>query len=138
MISGTNNYNSSNEINGNAGKGLAKIEEAILKITDFTWLETCQEKDINDIKPCPKRNNQSVQSKEEIKKMPQEKNKIKENEVLMLPMCYEEYKITKCPLMDRDPLLASFLKPRLTTFAYERCKYEICQAIKYWKIETDY
>lgn len=43
----------------------------------------------------------------------------------MLPLSYDEFKVTKSFMIDHDNSLQTFLKGNFTTYVYERSKYNI-------------
>jgi len=43
----------------------------------------------------------------------------------LLPVTYEEFKITKANLFDKSNILTNFLRPLLTKYAAEKSKYNI-------------
>lgn len=53
---------------------------------------------------------------------------------LMLPLCYDEFKVTKSFMIDNDQSIQKFLRANFTHYIYERSKYQIIQALKYWRV----
>ena len=52
----------------------------------------------------------------------------------MLPLSYDEFKVTKSFMIDNDQPLQRFLRGNFSTYVYERSKYNIIQALKYWRV----
>ena len=52
----------------------------------------------------------------------------------MLPLSYDEFKVTRCFIIDNEVHLQTFLRGNFGPYIYERSKYCIVQALKYWRI----
>ena len=51
----------------------------------------------------------------------------------MLPLTFEEFKITKACQMEHLEVFTKYLRPNLTSYAVERSRYNIVQSLKYWR-----
>jgi len=50
-----------------------------------------------------------------------------------VPLTFDEFKITKQSLVEKDNFLNDFLK-QLTPYARQRCRFMVVQGLKYWRI----
>jgi hypothetical protein len=49
-------------------------------------------------------------------------------------LTYDEYRFTFSIIADKEYILHAFIRPSLTTSAFERCKFNMIQGLKYWRI----
>ena len=87
------------------------IEDAISYLLDFGWLHKCQEREACD-----------SGVKESDSQIKQENS---DQKPLMLPLTYEEFKLTKSSQMENLEIITKYLRPMLTTYAVERSRYNI-------------
>ena len=40
-------------------------------------------------------------------------------------LTYEEFRITKSQLIEKEPILVGFIKPKMSMYAFGRCKYNM-------------
>lgn len=51
-----------------------------------------------------------------------------------MTLTYDEYRLTFSVIADKEHIVGSFIRPNLTSSAFERCKFNMIQGLKYWRI----
>ena len=96
----------------------SKLEKCIELIINFDWLNQIHN---------PKEYFESNQSRDKILRKSMESC----HHHQVLP--YEEFRITKSQLIEREYIITDYISKFLTQNAIERCKYAIGQGLKYWR-----
>ena len=98
------------------------INDAISCLVDFSWLAQSQERDYNEVK-FENRYRKSIVKAEESAVKSISLTSVKKE--LMLPLSYDEFKVSKSFMIDSDQSLQTFLKGNFSDYVYERSKYNI-------------
>lgn len=53
----------------------------------------------------------------------------------MVTLTYDEYRLTFSIIADKEYIVGAFIRPNLTSSAFERCKFSMIQGLKYWRIQ---
>ncbi|CDW80528.1 protein far1-related sequence 5-like [Stylonychia lemnae] len=102
----------------------SNLEKTINLIIDFSWIDrihNAQQKQLlstqNNVYKQLGANHDKEDKNQEIERI-----------------TYEEFRITKSQIIDREPILSEYILKNLSLNAYERCKYSIGQGLKYLRI----
>ena len=103
---------------------LPPIDDVLNYLIDFGWLNKCQEGG-DMVKQEEKET--SCQRQDTGNSSP------KKATAALLPLTYDEFKITRAAQIENLEIMKLYLRTNLTAYACERAKYNIVQGLKYWR-----